>query len=406
MVISHLIHDTHSLLTCSLTSRSLYLATVRHLHSTLVTHTRRSNGKDKTQWPKPLLMASKLGFLPIVRELFISGGSLDDERFCAKRLPLLAQREFSTLTNVRQLSIDNLDIPSFMPRIQKYFGQFSPTLQSLTLKKPQGSCQQILLFIGLFPHLEDLGLHFDWANLRREPDNNLKLTPSSSPPLRGRLTASCCFRSDNFARAMIDLFGGVRFRHMDLVHMGGTQLLLGACADTLETLKLDATDICGEHLHSNKRRVPAHNFAGRTRRGFDLSQNGSLQTLEIAAKSLIGVLSRRTPATAPGSFKTMLSTVKSPAFSDVFFVYREGDFYNDRCPKNARDEGIWYRRQFEVFRKILDVGGFRLTALVRREGDDPMGSCFVPRRWQGRRDWFSIPIFHAAGRVGTRRKIW
>ena len=41
---------------------------------------------------------------------------------------------------------------------------------------------------------------------------------------------------------MIVLFGGIRFRHMDLYKVDGVSLLLGACAETLETLRLYPTD--------------------------------------------------------------------------------------------------------------------------------------------------------------------
>ena len=46
-------------------------------------------------------------------------------------------------------------------------------------------------------------------------------------------------------RDMITLFGGLRFRCMDLFRVKCVQLLLGACAETLETLWLYPTDLCG-----------------------------------------------------------------------------------------------------------------------------------------------------------------
>jgi hypothetical protein len=36
---------------------------------------------------------------------------------------------------------------------------------------------------------------------------------------------------------LIDLFGGIRFRHMDLSYANGVQLLLYACAEKLEILR-------------------------------------------------------------------------------------------------------------------------------------------------------------------------
>ena len=45
---------------------------------------------------------------------------------------------------------------------------------------------------------------------------------------------------------MIDFFGGLRFRHMDLFKVKCARLLLDACAETLETLRLYPTDVRGE----------------------------------------------------------------------------------------------------------------------------------------------------------------
>jgi len=255
MVIAHLVYDTRSLLACSLTSRFWYIAAVRHLHNTLITHTRGSIGDQKNEWPNPLLVASELGFLPSVTRLSICGGSSTSEEFSTRQFRRRTRRVFSILTNVRELSISFLDIPNFMPKIRKYFGQFSPTLRSLTLINPRGSYRQILFFVGLFPHLEDLGLHAGGSDLQGKA-NDLTLIPFSVPPLQGRLTARLCGGED-LASTMSDLFGGVRFHHMDLSQVWGTQDLLDACADTLETLRLDASDN-RERLSSDDRRAPAH----------------------------------------------------------------------------------------------------------------------------------------------------
>ena len=45
---------------------------------------------------------------------------------------------------------------------------------------------------------------------------------------------------------MIRLFGGIRFRSMDLFYVGGTRLLLNACVETLETLRLHQTGPYGK----------------------------------------------------------------------------------------------------------------------------------------------------------------
>ena len=49
-------------------------------------------------------------------------------------------------------------------------------------------------------------------------------------------------------KEMIELFGGIRFRHMDLFYVDGMSLLLEACAETLETLRFYLTDDRGKQL--------------------------------------------------------------------------------------------------------------------------------------------------------------
>ena len=244
MIISHLIHDTHSLLTCSITSRSWRVAAFPHLHRHLETHTSTFWDK-KTEWPRPLQRASKVGWLPFITRLFIRGDQCISGEFSPNLFDHKTQHEFSTLTGVRELYIANLDIPSFISTIQQYFGQFSPTVRSLTLIRPRGTHRQIVFFIGLFQHLRDLELHLDRYHHTRESWGDPAPVPPFVPPLRGRLIASQIW-GDGLAEAMIDLFGGVRFRRMDLGGTDATQGLVYACANALEELWLDATELCGE----------------------------------------------------------------------------------------------------------------------------------------------------------------
>ena len=71
MIVAYLTGDTHSLLTCSLTSRFWYIAAVPHLHRILVTRVASYNRHENTKWPNPLRMASQFGFLPFVAKLSI-----------------------------------------------------------------------------------------------------------------------------------------------------------------------------------------------------------------------------------------------------------------------------------------------------------------------------------------------
>ena len=376
MIIAHLVHDTHSLLTCSLISRSWYSAAVHDLHRTLFTQT-GSRFKNKTQWPKPLRMASKFGFLPLITRVIISGGRLPHDQFSQTKFDHWTRYEFSKLTNVLELSINYLNIPSFIPSIQEYFGQFSPTLRSLTLISAEGSGRQVAFFVGLFPHLEDVNLRTCWGRPweMQLSDTTLVLpsvppfVPPSIPPLGGRLTIHS---GDRIAKGMVDLFGELRFRHMDL-RWGGVQHLLYACPNTLETLKLDAIDICGEDHPFKGLRTPANDFIGGSHRDLDLSRNKSLRKLQITAESLISCFRKCTSATIRATFKAMLSTIKSPAFSDVMVIYRRGDFHS-YASKAVRlglgDEETWYHRKFEVFRAMYEARDYRLVLSMECVGDN------------------------------------
>ena len=366
MIIAHLTYDTRSLLACSLTCYSWYIAVVLRLHRTLISPTYRCSRNKKFGWPKPLLYMHKLGLLPLVKEFWAYMElHVDNDGFSPELFNRSILRQFSALTNVQELGIDYLDIYKFMPDIRRYFGHFLPTVRSLTLRTPRGSCRQILYFIGLFQHLDDLKL-FDVFNFQEGPTSDLTLVPPFAPPLRGRLTIRNC-GSVRFFEEMIDLFGGIRFRYMDLCLVSGKRLLLDACAETLEILRLYPTDSCGEKASPDGTRVLADNFsASRSLGDIDLSQNKSLRALEVTASSVLG---------GKSSFLTYaLSTITSPAFSEVVIFYQDYDFRGvgsiwslfryplRRMSKDeAEMEALRHHMQFELFREMHRVRGFRLV---------------------------------------------
>ena len=164
-------------------------------------------------------------------------------------------RYFSALTNLQDLGTNCLEIPMFMPTIRQCFRHFSPTLRFLALKEPRGSCRQILYFIGLFPNLQDLKLnyHIPLEGLdEQETAADAILVPLSIPPLRGRLTLTG-FTREKLMKDMADLFGGLRFRHMDLLSVKGVRFLLDACTETLETLRFYPSNSYGEEFLKSKR---------------------------------------------------------------------------------------------------------------------------------------------------------
>jgi len=260
----------------------------------------------------------RLGLLP-----WSKGSTSTEETSITSNCFIL--RHFLALNNVQELGIDHLEIPSFMPRIRQYFGHSPSTLRSLALREPKGSRRQIICFIGLFQHLEDLKLLYGRAGFWEEPADDVTLVPPFVPPLRGRLT-TLYFTRVELLKDMTDLFGGIRFRYMDLFKVDGMQLLLDACAETLETLRLYPTDRHGEDLVLNSMWVATDDFtAFSSLRDFSLSQNASLRTLEVGAQYLYA---RRTssPSTAASLLTYALSTTTSPIFSKVTTFYRDFDF--------------------------------------------------------------------------------
>jgi hypothetical protein len=241
MVVAHLIHDIRSLRAFSLTCCSWYIASIPHLYHTLVIPPWDWGNESKPGWPKQLRSMRKRGLLPLVKKFQIRDITpmyMGDRRtFSPKRFDCRTLRHFWALTNVQELGIESLDIPSFMPRIRRYFKHLFPSVRSLSLRNPAGSNREVIYFIGLFQHLEDLKL-LDYYSYSQADT----LVPPFTPPLRGRLTVAYP-RSGGLLKEMIDLFGGIRFRYMDICGAGSQmQLLLRACATTLETLRLYSTD--------------------------------------------------------------------------------------------------------------------------------------------------------------------
>ena len=244
MIIAHLTRDTRSLLTCTLTCYSWYIIAVPHLHHTLIVSTPgfESVGR-KLSWPKPLVRGHELGLLPLVKEFRVRAFSRGGEGFSPERFNRSTLRQFSALTNVRELWIETLNIPKFMRRVQKYFGHFLPTVRSLALDEPKGSHRQVLHFIGQFRHLDDLKLLFSpyRPNFQEGQADDLELIPPFAPPLRGRLTMRYSKKVE-LVKDMIELFGGIRFHSMDLLDVNGMRLLLHGCVETLEILRLRPND--------------------------------------------------------------------------------------------------------------------------------------------------------------------
>jgi hypothetical protein len=243
-ILSYFIYDINSLLACSLTCRSWYIATISHLHYSLTTDEAGYSPKDRLSWwPVPLKKMYEFDLLRLVKRLRIRLW-WPDGRFTPEDLGGRNLCYFSALKNLQELGIDKLQVFSFIPDLQQYFGHLSPTLRFLALREPKGSSRQIMYFIGLFPNLQDLKLQYPILIKEYENAIDTTLVPLSSPPLRGRLTL-ISLTSEQIVKDMITLSGGLRCRQMDLFGVKCLPLLLEKCAETLETLRLYPTDPYG-----------------------------------------------------------------------------------------------------------------------------------------------------------------
>jgi len=135
-----------------------------------------------------------------------------------------------------------LDIDRFIPGIERYFEQFSPTLRSITLWDPRCTPRQLSYFLSLFSNLDNVDIRRIRTYVSSATIHDTGLVPFSAPKFRGRLT----LHEFPWAGTLKDLIascGGLRFNYMDMKRVADcAPILLEACAETLETLRLDATD--------------------------------------------------------------------------------------------------------------------------------------------------------------------
>ena len=253
MIAAHLTRDLDTLKACSLTCRSWYIAMVPHIHHTL---TLSWEMPRSTRWGmkiprsarhklKQLSKLHDMDLIPLVKKIRVE--QLVTESFNTRPwfVPQTFSRRdlryFSAFTNVQVLVIQGLQIHSFIPGIERYFEQFSPTLRSIALYTPRSTPRQLSHFLSLFPNLDDIELY---SALPHTPNTFLdsELVPFSSPRLRGRLTLHSQGRVETWTD-LIASSGSLRFRHMDLRwNASWASILLEACAGTLETLRISVLE--------------------------------------------------------------------------------------------------------------------------------------------------------------------
>ena len=185
--------------------------------------------------PNPLVAFHQLGLLPLVRKVEFRRGIskrpwVVPDIFDSRNLD-----HFSALVNIQDLTIADLVFSRFASGIEKYFGHFSPTLRSIALVYPMGHPRQLLDFLALFPKLDDIKIAHYLATIETPDEPDTPCAPVRGS-LRGKLTLNG-FVDQGLLEEIIASFEGMRFIYMDLENVVRTQLLLDACAKTLQTFR-------------------------------------------------------------------------------------------------------------------------------------------------------------------------
>jgi len=242
MIIAHPTHDLDTLKACSLTCRSWYIIAVPHLHHTL---TLKGGGLDFLTRGKlkPLSELHRLGLMPLVKVIRVDQPLNSGYNwFAPQAFSHRDLRYFSAFANVHTLVLQRFKIYRFIPRIERYFEHFSPTLQSITLFHPRCTPRQLSHFLSLFPNLDNIEIRFAYMHTPVPTVPDTELVPFSAPNLRGRLVLHHFHWADTWTH-LITPCGGPRFRSMTLRGSGTcTPALLEACAGTLEMLGFNVTD--------------------------------------------------------------------------------------------------------------------------------------------------------------------
>ena len=249
------IYDRKDLHSCSLTCQSWCATAKPQLHYNLrisaysdkkYSNKKYSNkkysNKKYSNKSKEFQEAYKLDLLPFVKRLNILSDNFTPEGFGVTNFSY-----FSAFKNLRELGIVGLKVSSFIPDIHRYFGPFAGALQSLALEIPEGSCRQLLYFIGHFKNLQDLRLSEFCPT--KDDETTANLNPPYKPPLRGRLSLYK-LSGDELVEEMIGLYKKLYFRCVDLFWVQSAAQILDACAETLEILQLSEEVLCQDSERS------------------------------------------------------------------------------------------------------------------------------------------------------------
>ena len=240
LIIARLTRDLDALKACSLTCRSWYIITVPHLHHTLILRG-KSAGKTRRKL-EPLSKMHELCLMSLIKEIRVEPCLGLHHWFVPQAFSRRDLCYFSAFANVQTLKLGDLEIHRFIPDTERYFEQFSPTLRSIVLYRPHCTPRQLSHFLSFFPNLDNVKIGGIDTRVPNTTIPDAELVPFSTPKLQGQLGLYHISWAEDWAH-FITSYGGLRFRSMDLCDVAGwAPVLLEACAETLETLRLYPLD--------------------------------------------------------------------------------------------------------------------------------------------------------------------
>lgn len=239
-------------------------------------------------------------------------------------------------------------------------------MATISLVLTSGTSLQILHFLGLFPSLDDIDVNWYLNKKLDSTTNHNPELPAQFPmrSLKGELKIAH-YTVDTISRDMITPFGELRFQIMDLLNLAESQLLLEACRDTLQSVRVYPTSTKPHpglfQMHVLMRFTGLEQEALQV---YDLSRLHSLRSLEVHACSFTGTRFEQ-------ALYDIFSTINSPVFSEVRLVFQRHDLdYSSRIP-------------FYTFRKMHSKMEFRMVCCLEvSKGYRDMGMQVLRKRME------------------------
>ena len=236
-ILTYLEDDFPSLMSCSKSCKALFCSARPLIYRTfcLTGHavgTYRSGSLNRGGFDA-LRLAERAQVLQYTTRLVIRLG----DEFVPKNLqPHLLY--FHAMRGITSVTIHRLDVASFLPALDKWFGHIMPTLRSLTLIDARASTEDVFHLAFRFPLLQDLHLAEYSQPEYRPPRPHVPLELTISPPLNGSLKFLGTCPSNNLIQSLVTSPGGIHFHSVEVedAEMISFQALIDACSKTIETI--------------------------------------------------------------------------------------------------------------------------------------------------------------------------